>query len=317
MRKNRKQKESGEFGNTAFRLCLAGILLALIAIYIINKFIYPDTQIIPTDFFFAMAIAQMFLLWLDGVREKNFILWTHRQKDELAEMKSKFTMIASHELMTPIAVIKGYLSLLSDGIMGPLGAEQKKSLDTITRHMTRLEELKTTLLNLYADSKGMIRKGTRPSSLQELIKATAGDAMPFIRKRNLSLALEVDEGLPPLTIDAAEIRHVLMSLILNSIRFTPDGGRITVRAHDAGKSVRVEVEDNGIGIPKEKLRIIFESFYEAGDIAQHHSGNIEFKSGGLGLGLTIAKAVIDGYSGRIWAESEPGKSTKVIFTLPK
>jgi len=306
-----------EFRNTAFRLCLAGILLILIAIYIVNKFVYPDMEIIPTDFFFAVAIAQMFLLWFDGVREKNFLIWAHSQRDALNEMKLKFTMLTSHELMTPIAVIKGYLGLLNDGLMGPLAGDQKNALDTITRHMARLEQLKTTLSSLYADSKGVIRKDAKPSSLQELIKTTASDAMPFVKKRNLSLALDIDEGLPPLMIDAAEIRHVLMSLILNSIRFTPDGGRIAVRARDAGRDVRVEVEDNGIGIPKDKLKVVFEGFYEAGNAEYHHSGTIEFKSGGLGLGLTIAKSILESYGGKIRAESEPERSTKLIFTLPK
>jgi len=312
-----KPKELGGYKNTAFRLCLAGILLVLIIIYIISKFVYPDTEIIPTDFFFAVAIAQMFLMWLDGIREKTLILWADRQKNDLAEMKSKFTMITSHELMTPIAVIKGYLGLLNDGLMGPLTNDQKQALDTITRHVTRLEQLKSTLSNLYVSTQAITLRELKPSSLQELIRVTADDALPLVKKRNLSLVTEVDEKLLPVTIDAAEIRHVLMSIILNSIRFTPDGGRIVIRARDAGDDIRIEVEDNGVGIRKEKIPVIFDGFYEIGDTTQHHSGGIEFRSGGLGLGLTIAKNIIESYKGKIWAESDPGKFTKVMFTLPK
>lgn len=317
MIKNKKKENTSEFKSTSFRVALLGIIGCLIVIRLVNEFVYPQTQILPGDFFFAVAIAQLFFLWFDEVREKGHILWVQKKKDELNVMKSKFTLITSHELMTPISVIKAYTGLLLEEKLGRLSGDQRHAMDAIERHLTRLEEIRKTLSKLYSGSRLVIERDFKPGFIEELIKLTSNDIIPFVKKRNQALSLEIEENLPPVMMDIKEIRQVLTNLLLNSIRFTPDQGRIIIRAKDIGKDVCVEVEDNGIGIPKDKLQIIFESFYEAGETLQHSSGGIEFKSGGIGLGLTIAKNIIDAHKGKIWAESEVGKYTKLIFTLPK
>jgi len=311
------KKTNGEFKGTGFRYALIGIIILLVAVRLINDFVYPETRIIPPDLFFAVAIAEIFMLWFYEVKEKHTILWVQKRKDDLAAMKEKFMNVTSHELNTPVTVIKGYHDLLKEEVLGELTGDQKSALEVTQKYLNRLGDIRNKLARLYLGTYVTREEEMKPGSVQELIRVTASDIEPFIRQRNQTMALEIEEDIPPVVMDAEEIRQVLVNLLLNAIRFTPDQGRIVVRARDEGESVRVEVEDNGIGIPAGKQHLIFESFFAAGDTAEHTSGTIKFKSGGLGLGLTIAKHIIDAHNGKIWAESEQGTFTRLIFTLPK
>jgi len=306
-----------EVKTSKFRIVLLMIIVLLIIIRIIDVFIYPEVEIIPPDFFFAIVIVQLFFLWYDDVKEKNRIIWVQKKKDELAEMKSKFVIITSHELMTPLAVIKGYISLMTDKILGDLTAKQKNALEKMDKYFKRLEEIKDSLTTLYSGTSASFEKSLKPYSIEKIIRTTAEDIVPFAVKRNQDLRVEIDKDIPETLMQPNSVRQVLVNLLLNAIRFTPDRGRIVVRANDEKNNIRVEVEDNGIGIPKDKLTNIFESFYEAQDTSKHSSGSIEFQSCGIGLGLTIAKSIVGSHKGQIWAESELGKYSKFIFTLPK
>lgn len=311
------EKEELRPKTSKFRIVLLAIIVFLILIRLVDIFIYPETEILPTDFLLAVAIVQLFFLWFDGVKEKHRILWVQKKKEELNEMKSKFTVITSHELMTPITVIKAYMSLLMDEILGKLTEEQKDALDKMDQYFTRLEEIKNDLSRLYSGTPPSFEENLKPGSMERLIRATADDIMPFIKRRNQNILVEIEKNIPQVVMDARGIRQVLVNLLLNAIRFTPDNGRITIRAKDEKDDIRVEVEDNGIGIPMDKLSSIFESFYEAQDTDKHSSGSIEFKSGGMGLGLTIAKNIIDAHNAKIWVESEVDKFSNFIFTIPK
>jgi signal transduction histidine kinase len=310
------KSQDGTKGN-GFKIALLLIIALMIFIRFVEAFVYPNSQILPPDVFLALAIVQIFILWFDSAKEKERIIWVQKRKEELAEMKVKFTLITSHELMTPLTVIKGYVKLLSDKALGALTEKQQESLAVIDKYLIRLEAIKENLTRLSAASPEAIKKKRKSVSVAEIIKATADDMAPFIRKRRQALDLEIGDAIPEVVVDPADIKEVLVNLTLNAIRFTPDNGRICIRAKDSEGSVGVEVEDNGIGIPADKIEHIFESFYEAGDIKKHSSGSIEFKSSGIGLGLAIAKSIISAHGGDIRAESVPGRFSRFTFTLPK
>lgn len=312
-----KEKEDIKARRSKFRVVLLAIILLLIPIHLVDVFIYPETEIIPADFFFAAVVVQLFFLWLDDIKEKHRILWVQKKKEELNKMKSKFALISSHELMTPISVIKGYMSLMMDKLLGELTEKQKNALDIMNKYFMRLEEIKNNLTRLYAGASPSFEENLKPSSIEVIVRTTADDIMPFVKKRNQNLSTEIERNIPHVMMDRGGIRQALVNLLLNAIRFTPDNGRIIIRANDDKDNIRVEVQDNGIGIPKDKLSNIFESFYEVQDTDKHSSGSIEFKSGGMGLGLTIAKNIIDAHKGKIWAESEVDKFSNFIFTIPK
>ncbi len=295
---------------------LVVILFILIVVRITEVFIYPGAVIIPTELFFGIAIAELALLWFYAVKEKERIARLRRKAAELNEMKTKFTLAASHELMTPVTVIKGYLKLMRDKTLGELSRGQAEAVETMEKYINRLEGIKDNLTKLAAGLKKSLIGGLQTVSIGALARVTCREVGPFIEKRDQSLNMDIEGGLPGLKIDVNGIQEVILGLLLNAIRFTRNGGAITLRARKDGRSVRVEVEDNGIGIPAEKLQSVFESFYELKDIKKHSSGSIEFNSSGMGVGLSIARDIVEAHGGRIWAESEEGKYARFIFTLP-
>ncbi len=316
--KENERIEDLEFKHSKFRLVLLFLVILVIILRILDIVLYPDAEIIPTDIIFVVAILQLFGFWYDSVNEKNRILWLQKKKETLDEMKNKFTIMTSHELMTPITVIKTYIGMMTNKLLGDLTEKQQEALDVMNKYFARLEMIHDNLTKLYSGNPPSFEENLKPYSAEKLIKTTADDIMPFIKRRNQNLSVEIDHKIPEVVMDPNGIRQVMVNLLLNSIRFTPDNGNIIIRAKDNKSNVRVEVEDNGIGIPKDKLTHIFESFYEVQDTAEaHSSGSIGFKSGGIGLGLTITKNIIDFHKGNIWAESEEGKFSRFIFTLPK
>jgi two-component system sensor histidine kinase VicK len=118
-------------------------------------------------------------------------------------------------------------------------------------------------------------------------------------------------------VNVDAVWQALMNIILNAIRFTPDGGNVAIKAHSVGNYVEVQISDTGIGIPEDEVKNIFKRFYVVGDVMHHTSGTIEFKSEGMGVGLSIAKAAVELNNGKIWVESELGNGSTFYFTLPK
>ncbi len=301
-----------------FRVALLIILFLVVGIRLVDIFIYPDTDILPTGFILAIVMIQLFLLWVDSIKEKQHLVWLQKEKENLNSMKSKFLIMTSHELMTPITVIKSYLEMLSTKMLGEVTPQQKEAFGIMSKYIRRLEKIQDTLTKMETGAMPDLKKQMEEISVETIVKNTANDLLPFIKKRNQHLEVQVEEDIPAVMMEKNGIRQVIANLLLNAIRFTPDDGKIIVRTTDGGDNVRVEIEDNGIGIPEDKLNSIFESFYEVQDTAtEHSSGSIEFKSGGVGLGLSIAKNIIDIHKGKIWAESEENKFSRFIFTLPK
>ncbi len=254
------------------------------------------------------------LVGIVSVRDINKAFYA--EKDALNEMKMKFAMITSHELKTPCAVIKSCIYLLKDDSEN-LSEESRDLIRKIDKNINRLGGIMKDLERLYSSKRPAADKGYKLSSIEEVIRDAVDDITPVIIERNMDLSADIDEEIPEILMSPEAIKEVIMNLLLNAIRFTRDNGKITVRARNEVNSIRVEVEDNGIGIPANKLSRIFESFYEAGDVMKHSSGKSAFRSGGLGIGLSIAKNTLEAHKGNIRAESEEGKFSRFIFTLPK
>ena len=255
------------------------------------------------------------LVGIVSVRDINKAIYEEREF--INELKTKFVAITSHELRTPYAIIRGYIDMMRSDLLGPFTEAQEKAIHRILEAMKRVEKILCDLEKFYLGSSPFSEKKFEPTHPHEAIEETTRDIHVFLEKRKLRLNIEMQENLPHILAFKNEIKQVLFNLCMNAIRFTPDGGTITVRAKHQANEVSIEVEDTGIGIPKDKLTAIFESFYEVRDVLQHSSGHIEFQSSGMGLGLAIAKKIIDSYGGKIWAESEEGQYSRFIFTLPK
>ncbi len=241
----------------------------------------------------------------------------HEQLLKLDEMKSKFISLATHELRTPLAVMNGYLDILQsfgDRIdpdeFQRMGGNFRQNIDKLTKIVGNIADLS----RLTAPEMVLHKK---PTSIAELIHDIEKEMQPFFQLRSQTITLDMPDDELIVKVERDLIWQVIVNLLLNAIRFTPDNGSIKVKALDLDDAVEVRISDTGIGIPVAEHNHIFKSFYEIGDIMRHSSGTIEFQSKGMGMGLSIAKIAVEQHGGTIRVESAPDKGSTFFFTLPK
>jgi len=238
------------------------------------------------------------------------------------EMKSRFISIAAHELRTPLTIIRGYLSMLT-----PSGGEATYQLDDnfldiiggIARGVERLNTIVEEMLDVTRIESGTLRLYLGPVSLKDVITAAVRKLKPFAEERKQEIVVADLSGMLPVKGDANRLLQVFMNLIGNSIKYTPDGGRISlsVRVIEAGKVldpyvqsagrgefIEVIVEDTGVGVAEEDQERIFKRFYEVKAPSLHSTSKTDFMGGGLGLGLPTARGIVEAHSGWLWVESE-------------
>jgi signal transduction histidine kinase len=209
----------------------------------------------------------------------------------------------SHELRTPITVIQGNVEGILDGLY-PADEAHLKSIIEETQILARLvDDLRTLAL---AES-GALHLKREPTNLTELIRDAVSGLDALAKEKEIRVEMTLDGG-EDANIDPQRVREVLTNLLSNALRYTPRGGESHVRLVEAGagveRSATISVEDNGPGIDAADLPHVFDRFYKSSD------------SGGMGLGLSIAKYLVEAHGGKIWAESEVGKGTKISFTIP-
>ncbi len=231
------------------------------------------------------------------------------KQKELDRLKSQFIANVSHELRTPLVAMDKSLSLLLSGSAGSLSKEQEEFLSIAQRNLKRLSNLINDLLDISKlEAKRMVLN-KRLSSIKDIIGEVLENFQNWANSKSIKLIKDVEEGLPQLNIDPDRILQVLNNLLGNALKFTPNNGRVKVRASQEGDLIRVSVEDTGPGVPKKDLKKIFDKFYQ---VSSSRSTEIT----GTGLGLSIAKEIVELHQGKIWAESEEGKGARFIFTLP-
>jgi signal transduction histidine kinase len=236
---------------------------------------------------------------------------------EVARVKSEFLSVASHELRTPISILKGYQELLAARLMGPLNDDQMGALAAMGKSvetLTRIAEDATRMAQIDRDQLVLERTEVEVPNLLEQVVRLSLAAAP---RRQVQVRWQVAAGVEPIWVDASRIKQALGNLVQNGIRFTPDGGRVELKARRDERGVAFEVRDSGIGIAPERHREIFEKPFALKDSLGHHSsGSLEFESAGLGLGLSIARGIVEAHGGTISVESAPGKGTAFTVRLP-
>ncbi len=222
-----------------------------------------------------------------------------------------FLSIISHELRAPLAAVENYLQVILSGYTGPLTPEQQTMLE---RSALRLEEtsgLITGVLDLARMHPEQIRQAFEPVDLQEVITEAAEDVQLGLKQKGLKLTLDIPRRMPEIVAAHGRLRQVLSNLLSNSIKFSPAGSEVRLVVRTQGDKSRLEVIDQGAGIPRDELDRIFEAFYRARGAAD---------TAGLGLGLSIVKRIVDAHRGRIWAESpyppEGKGGSRFVVELP-
>lgn len=230
---------------------------------------------------------------------------------EVEQMKNEFVSLVSHELRTPLAAMKGAADNLLDGIAGELTPMQKECLLISKRNIDRLGRLINDLLDISRIEAGRIQINKQAVNITNVVNEAARFFHELSQERNIKLAVSFQPDLPLIQADEDKIIQVITNLVGNAMKFTPGGGRVTVTVEKrADDSIQVNVIDTGQGIPLQDLEKIFDKFYQVG-CAQNKAA-----VKGTGLGLPIAKGIVEKHGGRIWVESEVGKGSKFSFTLP-
>ncbi len=233
----------------------------------------------------------------------------YRHLSRLDKAKSDFISIMSHELRTPLAVIDGYTQLLEDNTAVANDEEAQFLVDNILTGTQRMLRTMNDIFDVTRIDHDFLRPYREPLVMRDVMDEVYIKVTPALQKRNLSLVRIGIDTLPQIQADKVLLPKLFYHLIGNAIKYTPDGGQIRIvgQFREASKAspahVEIMVEDNGIGIEPKHLELIFEKFYQTGQVNFHSSGTSTFKGGGPGLGLAIAKGIVQGHDGRIWAES--------------
>jgi len=232
---------------------------------------------------------------------------------ELDRVKSDLLANVSHELRTPLTSIKGYTEYILEGKLGVVTQKQQKGLMVVQKNLDRLSKLINALLDYsLMDAEKMVLV-VKPFNLKLLSKQVVVNLGSELEKRNLHFQIEIPDDLPLVVGDKEKIYQVLENLTINAIKFTENAGRITMRAtpsiQDGKASVRIYVSDTGVGIPQQALPRIFDRFYQVDATSKR-------KYGGMGLGLAIARSIVEAHRGTISVHSELGKGTTFTITLP-
>ncbi len=245
---------------------------------------------------------------------------TTQQLAKLDSVKTDFITIASHELRTPLAQIRGYAEIMeSMNDEGLLDQDQIAGMTaSIRRASDRLEELIAAMLDVSQLDVDALSLHFTPLRLEAVVRGALEPLTDAVRQRKLMVAARGLRDLPAISGDEPRLVQAFRNVILNAIKYTPDGGRIDITGRVEGDEAIVTIRDSGIGIDPALLALVFEKFFRAQDLNYHSTGTTKFMGAGPGLGLTIARGVVQAHGGRIWAESagyDPERYPGSTFTI--
>ncbi|MDY7039467.1 MAG: GAF domain-containing sensor histidine kinase [Chloroflexota bacterium] len=254
----------------------------------------------------------------------------NRALERLERTKSDFIRIAAHELKTPLTLIQGYANMLKDDSLIANQPRLQAMLLGTFRGAERLKQIIEDMIDVSLIDANVLTLNLLPTSLANVVSLVATDLREAVRERKQTLVIDDNvDVLPYVEADSNRLYQVLLNIVGNAIKYTPDGGKINIWGkyfHDeedpSGGFVEVAVADTGIGIDPEDQEHIFDKFYRVGNVELHSSGKTKFKGGGPGLGLSIAKGVMEAHGGRVWVESErydevncPGSTFHILLPV--
>ncbi len=222
--------------------------------------------------------------------------------------KLEFIQVAAHELRTPLTVLKGNASVMKSMPQIKENPALAEVLDGILRGADRMHEIVNMMLDITRIDSDTLRIVPSLVPIKSVINDTVHDFDRGIKERNLTVSIEHAPDTPNIHADPTLIQKAMHHVIMNAIKYTPDGGSITIRSRLVSlereqPGVEISVQDKGIGLDSEHRELIFEKFYQVGSVGLHSSGRTAFKGGGPGLGLAIARGVVRAHGGKIWVES--------------
>lgn len=290
--------------------------------------IFKESSFTPEDATCFQTIAQQVALPLKSATLYQELIETNQKLERLERLKSEFISIVSHELRTPLTSIKNSLDILMSGRCGEITSASDKFLNMAMRNVQRLSGIINDLLDLSKIEAGKMDFHFAPTNINSVINYVKTALSEVAKTKGLNLVTNESDDLPEILADSQRLEQVLTNLVSNAIKFTPDGKSITIssrmvnasdiRVNDCfkdivknltGDYIEVCVEDEGIGIEQKNLLHTFDKFAQI-------ENSLSRKAGGTGLGLPIAKQLLDAHKGAIWCDSELNKGSKFYFIIP-
>ena len=290
--------------------------------------IFKETPFTSDDATCFQTIAQQVSLPLKSATLYQEIMETNLKLEKLERLKSEFISIVSHELRTPLTAIKNSLDILSGGRCGDINESGQKFLSMAQRNVQRLAGIINDLLDLSKIEAGKMDYHFANMNIHSVIDYVKSSLSVMAKEKGLNLIAEETPDLPDIYADSQRLEQVLTNLVSNAIKFTPEGKNIIIRSHTAdasqlnapecfkediqklqGKYIVVCVEDQGIGIAENDLLRAFDKFAQI-------ENSLSRKVGGSGLGLPIAKQLLQAHNGAIWCDSELNKGSRFYFAVP-
>jgi signal transduction histidine kinase len=233
---------------------------------------------------------------------------TNKVLRQLDRNKLEFIMIAAHELRTPLTVLNGYVNVMRAIPETQSNPDLSQAADGILKGTNRMHKVVNMMLDLTRIGSETLKVASVPVPLKRIIDDLVRDLEEAAAERNIQLRVTYGEGTPEINGDPPLIQKALYQLMVNAIKYTPDGGKILITTRptvmeDNSPSVEIAVRDRGIGLDAEHHELIFEKFYQVGTVALHSSGKTTFKGGGPGLGLALVRGVARAHGGKVWVES--------------
>jgi len=226
-------------------------------------------------------------------------------------IKSEFISTASHELRTPITVINSYVEMFEGGMLGELSSVQREKIEIISSQIEHMIRLVEDMLDVSRLESKALKINKYPIWVDDIARKAIDDLSRLAGLKEQSMSLTIEGSHSVVEGDGRRIKQVFNNLLTNAIKYTPEKGKIEVIITDEPEDICVSIIDNGIGVAKKDQNRIFEKFYTGS------GGSLTRESGRMGLGLAIAKGIIEAHEGRIWVASEIGMGSTFVFTLPK
>lgn len=246
-----------------------------------------------------------------------------KQMERVDRSKSAFISVAAHELKTPITLIDGYAAMMEDMIQEGRGIPLDSMLTGMQNGIKRLRTIVDDMLDVSLIDNDLLSLNFQPIQIEKMLEALKIELGETIAERNLTLEIESFEGSKHwIYVDPVRIMQTIRNILNNAVKYTPDGGRIIISGRTLPGMIEVTIADTGIGISQEDQAVIFEKFGQLGRVDLHSSGKTKFKGGGPGLGLPIARGILEAHGGSIWVESEgydeekcPGSTFHVLIPI--
>lgn len=285
----------------SFIFIIIGIadILITISVYYVAKF-WTD----PIIMLAGLGGINIFILLIGGI-----ITNAQERILKASKMKSEFVSIASHQLRAPLGNIRWVLDLLQGQRIGELSNKQLEYVENIHENNERMLKLVNDLLNVSRINDGKMSVLPRFVCFENIIKQAAAEFDLYARAHNIEIKMSIESGLPPVFVDVEKIKIVLENLIDNAIKYSRRKGNVKISAAVSGENILFQIEDSGVGIPKDQQKNVFEKFFRSDNALKHEVI-------GTGLGLHITKAIIENSGGKIWFSSKEGIGSKFSFTIP-